>query len=133
MSKHHRELLAAVDNKDLKAVTAALEAGADINTKNKYGRAPIHLAIRRKSKTIIRKLLKAGADLTLTDDKGQLPFTLLVQDVRDVKLAAELVAAGAWPAARAGGCSTPRRWRPSPWWACAPTASPFSSPASSPA
>jgi ankyrin repeat protein len=95
MNERDQALLSAVDNKDVKAATAALEAGADVNARNKYGRAPLHLAIRRKSKTIIRKLLKAGADVKLPDKKGQLPFTLLVQNVRDVKLAAEMVTAGA--------------------------------------
>ena len=42
-------------------------AGADIETKNKKGRSPLHLASRSGELTTVKMLVKAGADVRATD------------------------------------------------------------------
>ena len=47
---------------DIEAITALLNAGADLNAKDEWGKSPIHVAAENGRAWAIRALLDAGAD-----------------------------------------------------------------------
>ncbi len=60
-------LFTAVQDSDLAAVRAALEAGADVNATNSYGATPLFAAADRGNIEIVRVLLENGADPNVSD------------------------------------------------------------------
>jgi outer membrane protein assembly factor BamB len=60
-------LFAAVQQSDLAAVEAALDAGADVNGVNRYGSTPLFFAADRGDLAIARLLLERGADPNIRD------------------------------------------------------------------
>ena len=61
-------LWAAVRNNDPKAVKAALDAGADVNSRNEYGVTALWIAAGKGKQEVIELLVKAGADVNARDD-----------------------------------------------------------------
>jgi hypothetical protein len=47
-----------------------VDAGVDVNAGDKYGRAPLHCAAKKKKSSIIRVLVELGADVDGRDDNG---------------------------------------------------------------
>ena len=61
-------------------IPALIEAGADLNFRDKQGRTALHLCCRHiiPSSRIIQSLIQAGADLNARDDCGMTPFLTLM-------------------------------------------------------
>jgi len=68
----------AVKTGNIEAVKQHLDAGVDVNAKDKYGRTPLHYAATRGLKKIIELLIAKGADVNtkieVGDYKGQTPL-----------------------------------------------------------
>ena len=73
----------AVKTGNIEAVKQHLDAGADVNAKGKYGRAPVHYAASRGLKKIIELLIARGADVNtkieVGDYIGQTPLDGAIQ------------------------------------------------------
>jgi ankyrin repeat protein len=64
-------MLAANSNKNPEVITALLEAGIDINVRDKNGRTALMWAARNNSNpSVVLTLLEAGADARLINTKG---------------------------------------------------------------
>ena len=55
---------------NIKAVKQHLAAGADVNSKSKHGRTPLHAAVVGGSKEIVELLLAKGANVNATFKAG---------------------------------------------------------------
>jgi ankyrin repeat protein len=64
----NEQLLEAVDNREVEAVKAALDAGADANAKDSYGIPALHRAMANSD--IVKMLLEHGADPDIRDNDG---------------------------------------------------------------
>ena len=60
-------LLNAAEDGNIEAVKQHLDAGADVNAKNKVGQTPLHLAVANDHKEIIELLIAKDADLNAKD------------------------------------------------------------------
>jgi RNA polymerase sigma factor (sigma-70 family) len=86
-----------------------LEAGGDVNARNKTGLTPLHVAALMRRTESTQQLLEAGADVEARTASGLTPLTLAV--MRDaVELAAVLLGHGAQAHAADGHGRTPRDW-----------------------
>ena len=66
---------AAMHNQNPAFFAALLNAGADLNARNKSGRTPLHAAAAfNENPAIITALLDAGADAKAKDESGKTPF-----------------------------------------------------------
>lgn len=84
---------AAIDG-DLTVIQAGLEAGADVDAKDKYGQTALMLAAPRGHEAIVRRLIDAGADLNVTAKFGLSAIMLAVVNHKPV-IAEALAKAGA--------------------------------------
>lgn len=69
-----KSLLDAVNKGNSDAVRKALDAGGDVNARNKYQNTLLHLAAGHGPTEIVRLLLARGADPNLRNDKGEAPL-----------------------------------------------------------
>jgi ankyrin repeat protein len=92
-----------VDN--LPTVDALLKAGADPNQPEIYGASPLDIALTRDAGNtlVVPRLLQAGARVPRVCGKGDSLLSLEVQDFGDLKIAEELIRAGAPINCRDGG------------------------------
>ncbi len=71
----------AVSQGHIKAATFLLDTSQPpdmVNSRNKLGRTPLHLAVFISNVTLVTLLLQAGGDLTVADNDGDPPFLLAV-------------------------------------------------------
>lgn len=69
------DLFAAIEAGDMVGVRAALDAGADINTRDEHGlRTPLLAAVRKKHLDVARELVDRGADIDASDPVGGSAF-----------------------------------------------------------
>ena len=61
-------------------ITSLIEAGADPNTLDKSGVAPLHRAVRTRSSAAVSALVEDGADPLLMNKTGSTPLHLAVQN-----------------------------------------------------
>ena len=71
MTAHDDDLLAAADAGDLARVQAALDAGADVDSRSPGGRTPLMLASQRSAIPVMEALVQAGASLDLQAALGE--------------------------------------------------------------
>lgn len=93
-------LFAAVTSKDLTALTAMVERGADVNARNDAGQTPLMLAATQSgSEKLIELLVFQGADIRARDKSG---MTALMHAAAkgDVQNAEQLLQLGADPDSR---------------------------------
>lgn len=64
-------MLAALNNRKPDVVRVLLDAGSDVNARDKVGRTALMLASRWNTSRIIDTLLDAGADIAIKDDEGR--------------------------------------------------------------
>ena len=55
-------------------IAALLDAGADVNIRNRHGKTPLHYAARFGTPDMIAALLEAGASGSVKDNDGETPF-----------------------------------------------------------
>lgn len=67
-------LMHAVSVGNIDAINVLLEAGADVDLKNKKGRSAIFFAIRKSNLTAIYKLYLAGANVNIRDNENATPL-----------------------------------------------------------
>ncbi len=67
----------------------------DVNTPNKYGKTPLHLAVIKKKKNFIMELIEAGALLELQDNKGRTPLFWAATLGKDLDIVQYLLKLGA--------------------------------------
>ena len=64
----------------VRTIGVLLEAGADVNSQDKNGAAPLHRAVRTRCAAAVKSLLDAGGDPLLRNESGSTPFHLAVQN-----------------------------------------------------
>lgn len=63
-----------VYDNDFEAFKKEFENGMDVNIQNKYGWTPLHIAIRRDRRDMVKYLWEQGADIDKVDDVGWTPL-----------------------------------------------------------
>jgi ankyrin repeat protein len=66
-------LLEGCESRDFNKVRLAINFGADVDVKNKWGDTPLHLA---KNVEIAKLLIEKGADVNAKDNGGETPLHL---------------------------------------------------------
>ena len=91
MSEIDKKLFETVELGDIKGVMKALNAGADPNIQDKYGKTALNRAVWNKHKDIkdiIKILIDAGADLNIQDEDGETALNRAVwsnhKDLKDI-------------------------------------------------
>jgi len=79
---------------DLEAFKAIFENGGDINLQNRYGWTPLHIAIRRDRRDMVRYLLDHGADVNEKAAHEQTPL-MWAAYFGNIKMLRSLLGAGA--------------------------------------
>ena len=69
----------AVDKGHVDVVQVLIDAGAEVDAKNKWRDSPLHLASKRGNMAIVKMLVEAGAEVSATDNKGATCLTMAVQ------------------------------------------------------
>jgi Carboxypeptidase regulatory-like domain/Ankyrin repeats (many copies) len=69
-------LMEAVDNGNQEMVIVLLNAGADVNTKNKYGGTALLMLREQTTDEIVRTLITAGAKVNSKDEEGNTPLMI---------------------------------------------------------
>ena len=77
-----------------KTASLLLEAGADPDEQDEYGRTPLHFAARNGHDKVVALLLEAGADPDAQDDHGRTPLHFAAKSTFD-KVVVLLLKAGA--------------------------------------
>lgn len=82
------QLMEICESGDVNALNKLLTQNVDINYKNEYGTAPIHVAAQHDHKEIVEILLKKGADINIltADDLTALHFAAQKGYISIVKL-----------------------------------------------
>ena len=93
-NQHDADLFSAIDTKDAKGAKAALAAGADPSAVKSGSGSALLLALREKSKPLVKLLLAAGANVKVVDAHGAGPLHFLATDFPDLDLAGLLLQAG---------------------------------------
>lgn len=91
MDEHWRKAAVAGD---VAAIEAEIEAGADVDARDKYGQTALMLAAPRGHEAVIRRLIDAGADLNVTAKFGLSAVMLAVVNLKPA-VAEALAEAGA--------------------------------------
>ncbi len=90
-----RSLLDAAAEGDVSKIKAAFEKGAFINTRNKYGYTPLHIAASKNRVAAVRLLLKKGAETDPLQVNKISPLHLAVKMSGNIQVCEALIKAGA--------------------------------------
>ena len=91
---------------DVEAIKNHCDAGTDVNEKDKYGDAPLHIAAVRTSVEVAKLLIEKGADVNIKTKWGRTPLAEAAS-VGSREIAELLIAEGADINAREKGGGTP--------------------------
>lgn len=72
-----------------------IEAGANINARNKTGQTPLHKAVRLRRGNVAQMLLHHGADVEARNDREMTPLLEMKMSERDLTMLDLLIDAGA--------------------------------------
>jgi len=72
--KEGHDIFSAVENGDAAAVKQFIDAGADVDVRDKWGNTPIHYACELGHTDVVRLLLKRGADVNECDEISWTPL-----------------------------------------------------------
>ena len=75
-------------SKNMAMVKLLIEAGANVNAKDGYGRTALIYAVRKNSVDMAKLLIEAGADVNVKDGYGNTALYYATGDVRELLLAA---------------------------------------------
>jgi hypothetical protein len=78
----------------VKTIRRLLDAGADVNCRDKNGATPLHRAVRTRCADAVRLLLQSGADPKRRNKPGSTPFHLAVQNTGRGGSGAQVAMAG---------------------------------------
>ena len=90
--------------KNEEGARALIEAGVDVNARDKFGYAPLH---HQKAGGTVRALIEAGADVNARDKTGLTPLHWILSVSKDVGAVRALIKAGADVNARDNRGDTP--------------------------
>lgn len=90
---------------DVPAISAALEAGADVNASDDWGATPLWYAARRGHEDAAKLLISQGADVNLTTKSSGPPLLGAIERKNNGVLVKLLLASGANPNAAVGAKS----------------------------
>ncbi len=96
-----------VENKIYAMLEVLIDNGANINTLDPHGWAPIHNAAGRNQSRIIRMLIEKGANVNLEDGFGDRPLNMIVGYPGSSELITLLIKNGAQVNAKGSGGDTP--------------------------
>ena len=65
---------------DVRSVKAYIEAGTDVNTRDKNGNTPLHMAVMafQDNSDAVQLIIEAGADVNARNEKGETPLHLSI-------------------------------------------------------
>ena len=69
----------AVVDGDIDRVKSEIEAGLDLNSKNRMGWTILHIAVNKKHTEIAKLIIDKGADVNIRDNRGRRPIHLAVE------------------------------------------------------
>jgi ankyrin repeat protein len=87
-------LASSIQNGERAAAFAAIEGGADVNGSQGDGTTPLHWAVYKVDRELVRELLDHGAKANVTNKYGSSPLSEAVK-LGDVELVRQLLDAGA--------------------------------------
>ena len=103
------ELIDAIQQDNTELIPGLIEGGADINTKDKYGRTPLLLATQYNNTEIVQLLIEKGADVNAKNKYGWTPLLWATVN-NNTKLSVLLVEKGADVNAKDNDGRTPLYW-----------------------
>lgn len=71
----------AIVHSSYAALERLLAAGAAVNVRDIYGRAPIHIAAHWKIREMLRLLINAGSEVDMVDKRGRTPLYVVVSSL----------------------------------------------------
>ena len=74
----NKELFSAIKQGDMERVNAALDAGANVNSRQDF-QSPLIVACKKGHESIANRLLDAGADVKVKDKDGNTALTRIIQ------------------------------------------------------
>jgi len=80
MDKDFLKLEQIIYDNDLEAFKKEFENGMNLNIQNTYGWTPLHIAIRRDRRDMVKYLWGQGADIDKVDDVGWTPLMEAVME-----------------------------------------------------
>lgn len=80
----NEDILLASKKGNFEQVKLAIEKGADVKSKNKFGNAPIHHATRHNNIDLLRLLINANADVNSTNILGETPLYLAKKEIAEI-------------------------------------------------
>jgi len=78
----NRSLMVAARKGNIDAVRTAIDAGADLNTKDRWLDTPLHWAVTRGHDDVARLLIEKGADRSVRGEYQRTPRDLAANDGR---------------------------------------------------
>ncbi|MCS7244590.1 MAG: ankyrin repeat domain-containing protein [candidate division WOR-3 bacterium] len=77
-NSYSQELIVSTSKGELSKVKDLIKKGADINSKNEYGKTPLHIAVENNYEDIVKVLLENKADVNIKDNNGNTPLHIAV-------------------------------------------------------
>lgn len=80
----HACFLAENSTHCIKIATKLIESGAEVNTKDKNGNSPLHLAIKTQNYDLASLMVEKGGDIDILNKEGKSPRELLQENLEEL-------------------------------------------------